>query len=90
VFTRPDGAPLHPRIALRWWHGLTEGGGIGRHRFHAARHTTAVLLLDQGVPLEVVSAVLGHSGLAITADIYGRVTADAKRRALAKLDGGQQ
>jgi site-specific recombinase XerD len=33
-----------------------------------------VLLLDQGVPLEVVSAVLGHATLSLTADIYARVT----------------
>jgi site-specific recombinase XerD len=39
-----------------------------------------VLLLDQGVALEVVSAVLGHSKLSVTADVYARVTQDAKRR----------
>jgi integrase len=87
VFTTQQGKPLHPRIALAWWHRLTEDAGVGRRRFHAARHTTAVLLLDQGVTLETVSAVLGHSNLSITADVYARVTADAKRRALAKLDG---
>jgi integrase len=32
--------------------------------------------------LEVVSAILGHASLAITADVYARVTLDAKRRAL--------
>jgi integrase len=90
VFTIQDGRPLHPRVALKWWHRLTTEAGIGRRRFHAARHTTATLLLDQGVPLEVVSAVLGHANLSITADIYARVTADAKRRALARLDGGGQ
>jgi integrase len=86
VFTMPRGGPIHPRIALDWWHKLTEAAGVGRRRFHAARHTTAVLLLDQGVPLEIVSAVLGHANLSITADVYARVTQDAKRRALAKLD----
>jgi hypothetical protein len=45
-----------------------------------------VLLLDQGA-LETVSAVLGHANRSITADVYARVTADAKRRALTKLDG---
>ena len=35
--------------------------------------------------LEVVSAVLGHAGLAITADVYAKVGMDAKRRALATL-----
>jgi integrase len=86
VFTTQRGRPINPRNALGWWHQLTEGAGVGRRRFHAGRHTTAVLLLDQGVPLEVVSAVLGHANLSITSDVYARVTADAKRRALAKLD----
>jgi integrase len=43
-------------------------------------------MLDASVPLEVVSAVLGHANLSITADIYVEVTQDWKRRALAKLD----
>jgi integrase len=43
------------------------------------------LLLDRGAPLEVVSAILGHASLAITADVYARVTLDAKRRALEAL-----
>jgi integrase len=87
VFTTQQGKPIHPRIALGWWHQLTLAAGVGRRRFHAARHTTAVLLLDQGVSLETVSAVLGHSNLSITADVYARVTQDSKRRALAKLEG---
>jgi integrase len=43
-------------------------------------------MLERGVPLEVVSAILGHASLAITSDIYARVGADAKRRGLAALD----
>jgi integrase len=86
VFTTQRGNPINPRIALAWWHRLTETAGVGRRRFHAARHTTAVLLLDSGVPLEVVSSVLGHANLSITSDVYGRITADARRRALTKLD----
>ena len=86
VFATPLGTPLDPRNALRWWHGLTEHAGVGRRRFHACRtHTAASLLLDSGVPLEVVSAVLGHASLAITADVYARITMDAKRRALEAL-----
>ena len=36
VFTTPLGMALDPRNALRWWHGLCEGAGLGRRRFHAA------------------------------------------------------
>ncbi len=85
VFTSSVGTPLDPRGALRWWHKLSERAGVGRRRFHASRHTAATLLLDRGVPLEVVSAILGHASLAITADVYARVTMDAKRRALEVL-----
>jgi integrase len=54
-------------------------------RFHASRHTAATLLLDRGVPLEIVSAILGHASLGITADIYARVSDDLKRRGLAAV-----
>lgn len=86
VFMTPIGTPVDPRNALRWWHDLTTAAGVGRRRMHASRHTAATALLEAGVPLEVVSAVLGHASLAITADVYARVTGDAKRRALAQLE----
>lgn len=82
VFTTPVGTVIDPGNVYHWWRRLTERTGIGARRLHATRHTCATLLLDQGVPLEVVSAVLGHAGLAITADIYARPTMDAKRRGL--------
>ena len=85
VFTTVTGTLLDPRNANRLWSALCERAGVGHRRFHAARHTAATLLLEQGVPLEVVSAVLGHAGLAITADVYAKVGMDAKRRALATL-----
>ena len=85
VFTTATGTPLDPRNVNRWWSALCERAGVGHRRFHAARHTAATLLLDQGVPLEVVSAVLGHAGLAIAADVYAKVGMDAKRWALATL-----
>lgn len=86
VFTTPRGRPIHLSDAWDWWRHLCERAGVGKRRFHASRHTAATLMLDQGVPLEVVSAILGHAGLAITADVYAKVTADSKRRALSKLD----
>jgi hypothetical protein len=43
-------------------------------------------MLDQGVPLEVISKTLGHSGLAITADIYAAVTPPLQRHAATAMD----
>lgn len=92
VFTRENGEPLTPTTVSHWWPDLCVAAGIGRRRFHASRHTAATLMLNAGTPLEVVSAILGHAGLAITSDVYARVTADTKRKALtdmqAQLDLG--
>jgi integrase len=86
VFVRHDGSPMSGKMMWSWWSILTTKALGGRRRFHASRHTCATLLLDQGVPLEVVSAVLGHASLGVTANIYAKVTADSKRRALTQLD----
>ena len=41
---------------------------------HALRHTAASLLIADGVPLEVVSRMLGHENSDITKEIYFHVT----------------
>ena len=47
---------------------------------HALRHTTASLLIADGVPLEVVSRMLGHDGSKITKQIYIHITQELKNR----------
>lgn len=42
------------------------GRTIAHKGTHAARHTAATLLLDQGVALAVVHEMLGHSGIRVT------------------------
>ena len=49
---------------------MCDDAGIARRRFHALRHSAATLMREQGVPLDVISATLRHSGLSITKDIY--------------------
>jgi integrase len=43
-------------------------------------------MLSQGVPLKVVSETLGHSSIAITADVYQHVTPDLRREAAEAMD----
>jgi len=84
VFATPIGTWTDPRNVLRIWHGWTKAAGLGKRRMHASRHTCATVMLANGVALEVVSAVLRHSSIRITADTYARVAADAKRKALGR------
>ena len=87
VFASELGTELDPRNVLRWWHGLTIRSGVGRRRFHSSRHTAATLMLNAGVPLEVVPATLGHAGLAITADVYAKVRPELQRTAADAMEG---
>jgi integrase len=73
VFTREDGSPLRPEYATRHFQALAEKAGLPVIRLHDLRHTNASLALDAGVSLKVVSERLGHSQIAITADLYTHV-----------------
>jgi integrase len=59
---------------------------IPRHvRFHDLRHTTATLLLREGVPLAVVQRILRHSTPELTAEIYGHLDLADMRAGLDRL-----
>ena len=44
---------------------------------HCFRHTFATRWLEAGVPIKTVSAMLGHSQLQLTTDLYMHVTQDS-------------
>jgi integrase len=73
VFTREDGRALRPEYATRHFQDLVKQVGLPPIRLHDLRHTSASLALAAGVDLKVVSERLGHSQLAITADLYTHV-----------------
>lgn len=67
--------PWHPATTARRFKRACEAAGIpGTTRLHDLRHLMATHLIDQAVPVPVVSARLGHSLNSTTLDIYtGRV-----------------
>lgn len=44
--------------------------GLPKISSHGLRHLCATILLEQGVPLEEISHILGHASPATTFDIY--------------------
>lgn len=52
--------------------------------YHCARHTFAIMMLDIGTDLYVVSKLLGHRKLATT-QIYARILDKNKQQAVAKI-----
>ena len=87
VFVTEFGEPCDPRNALRALQAAAEKTDLGRVGLHTLRHTAATLMLTNGVPMPVVSQVMGHSGIAITVDTYGHVSPDVSAGALDVLAG---
>jgi integrase len=48
---------------------------------HALRKAAGQWLIDLGMPLELVSRVLGHADTRITETVYARVSPGARKRA---------
>lgn len=55
------------------WIRTLKDVGIDYRGFHNLRHTYATLALGAGVPVHVVSAILGHANAATTLNIYAHV-----------------
>ena len=81
VFTDRYGDYLQPDQFLTHFQALTRAADLPPVRLHDLRHGAATLARAAGVDLKTVSAMLGHSSVTITADIYTSVVDEAKREA---------
>ncbi len=85
VFATETGEPVDPRNLFRALVIASKRSGITGIGLHTLRHSAATTMLEAGVPIHVVSKVLGHSGINITVDIYGHVSDEAGRSAMEAL-----
>lgn len=83
VFTSSIGTPIDPRNLYRDFQKVCENAGLSHWHPHELRHSAASLMLASGVKLQVVSQVLGHSSIRMTADVYGHIL-DPDREQAAK------
>jgi integrase len=71
VWSGEGGQPLnHAAFYRRVFLPAAKRAGLGHVRFHDLRHTYASLMAHQGEDLYRVSRWMGHSTIAITADLY--------------------
>lgn len=86
VFVSEVGTPLSPRNLLRQFQNASKKAGLPVIPFHALRHTSATLMLQQGIHPKVVAERLGHSRISTTLDIYSHVLPDIQAEAADVLE----
>ena len=74
----------HPDTVSHWVQVALKDAGIVKHRLHDLRHTAATYLLKNGVPLDVVQRIMGHSQISTT-QLYAQVLDDILQKEMRKL-----
>ena len=85
MFTTRKGTPLEPRNINRTFDALVKRTEVKRIRFHDLRHSCATLLFAQGVDLQTIRDLLGHSSIGVTSAIYVDVLREVQRDAVDRL-----
>jgi integrase len=84
-----DDVPKPDRVSKRFKFYVRKAGLSDREElsFHSCRHTTGSWLSMQGVPLRVISEILGHSSTQVT-EMYSHLSPDVMDRAMEETFGG--
>jgi len=80
------GKPLSFSRLQKGFKRVLQECGLPEIRFHDLRHSVATYLLEIGIPIEEVSAWLGHSSIATTAKVYAHVNIGIRMNAARTLD----
>jgi integrase len=86
VFTTVQGRPIDPTNLTRAFTVLLRKAGLRRIRLHDLRHSTATLLVEQGIELVVIKELLRHAHIGVTATVYAHVRLRLQRDAIDTLD----
>jgi integrase len=85
VFTKPAGGPYHPQFLSRTLGSWTKTLELPRLTAHGLRHTSATLMLANGVPPKVAAERLGHADPTLFMTLYSHVTPTMQRDAAEKI-----
>ena len=86
VFSHPDGKAFHQERPYLWFREFLKKKGLRYIRFHDLRHTSATLLINQGIHAKVISERLGHGNIGTTMNVYGHVLSAADQSAADKFE----
>ena len=77
--------PLEPRCFRNRYKRILKAAGIGPLRFHGLRHTFATRCVEAGCDYKTLSAILGHSNISTTLNLYVHPDMNQKRRCMEQM-----
>lgn len=80
IFTAKDGTHMNPSTPYKIITKVAKKYKLDDISFHGLRHTSATLLLENGLPQKATSERLGHSSPTTTMNIYAHTTKKAKQQ----------
>ena len=80
------GKPLHPSTPSKWLSAFNKKHGLKPIHLHTLRHTSATMMIMNGIPLNEISKRLGHNCASTTSNIYCHVIEEADQKAAEALD----
>jgi integrase len=86
VFTTDEGRPIHGSNILPPLYRALRKAGLPKVTFHDLRHSAATVLYAAGVPLPVISDILGHSTIRVTNDLYRHRVPELSKDAASRMD----
>ncbi|WP_229840284.1 tyrosine-type recombinase/integrase [Streptomyces brasiliensis] len=85
IFSSAHGGMIDPMGFSRTFERLVKRAGVRRITVRLARHTCGTLLAFLKVHPKVAQAILRHSQISMTMDVYTHVVGDSEREAVAML-----
>lgn len=72
-FTKEDGTNMHPDSPTDWMKKFYKKNNLPHMNPHKFRHSMISLMLNEGIPVNVIAGRAGHSKTSTTLDIYAHV-----------------
>ncbi len=85
AFTSLSGGPLQGSYVTMHLQKILAAAGLPRIRFHDARHSFVSWAAAEGVDVDTISKIVGHSSTAVTRNVYLTIFQERKVAAMDKL-----
>lgn len=85
VFPGSSGGPIYPDVFSKAYMAVLKRIEVRPLTAHKCRHTFASRLLAAGVDIKIIQAILGHSDIKMTGNVYTHVDAIGVGKALSKF-----